>query len=277
MDQLGKIDRFTALHNSNETWLIPNPWDIGSARIMQGLGFQALATTSSGFAFTLGRADGSVSLDEKLEHCRQISSAVDIPLNADFENGFSDDVSEMGDNIKRLVETGVAGLSIEDYSRDKHFVYDMNEAIDRIHAAVEAIKQSGVPVLLTARAENLIRGVDDREDTLARLQAYSKAGADVLYAPGLVQMEHVRSFVHATDKPLNVLAPFVRNASMADFNEAGVCRISTGGALTWATLNPLLAAGKEMLNEGSFNWLQHMAKGTEVQSLLNSQSSEAAD
>lgn len=274
MNQQSKIESFSALHKAESTWLIPNPWDVGSARILQGLGYKALATTSSGFAFTLGRADGSVSLDEKLEHCRELSAAVNIPLNADFENGFSDNIPEMADNIKRLIETGVAGLSIEDYSRDKHLVYEISEAVDRVHAAVNAVKDSGIPVLLTARAENLIRGVEDRDDTLERLQAYSEAGADVLYAPGLVQMEHVKSFVDETDKPLNVLAPFVRNASMAQFNEAGVCRISTGGALTWATLNPLLTAGKEMLNDGTFSWQQHMAKGTEIQSLLNSSDSD---
>ncbi len=267
-DQASKCAVFADLHQSDETWLIPNPWDIGSARVLQGLGYPALATTSSGFAFTLGRADGQVSLEEKLAHCRQLSESTSIPLNADFENGFSDDSAEMSDNIKRVIETGVAGLSIEDFSRDQHFVYEMNEAVDRVHAAVEAIRETGVPVLLTARAENLIRGVDDREETLQRLQAYSQAGADVLYAPGLVEMEHVQAFVEATDKPLNVLAPFVRHATMEQFNAAGVCRISTGGALTWASVNPLLTAGKEMLQEGSFSWLTQMAKGSEIQSLL---------
>lgn len=270
-DQASKCAVFADLHQSDATWVIPNPWDLGSARILQGLGFPALATTSSGFAFTLGRADGQVSLEEKLSHCRQLSEATSIPLNADFENGFSDDVAQMCDNIKQLIETGVAGLSIEDFSRDEKFVYELNEAVDRVHAAVETIRESGVPVLLTARAENLIRGVDDRDETLQRLQAYSEAGADVLYAPGLVEMEHVKEFADATDKPLNVLAPFVRNATMEQFNVAGVCRISTGGALAWASVNPLLNAGKEMLDEGSFNWLQQMAKGSEIQSLIKRQ------
>ncbi len=267
-DQANKCAVFADLHQRTETWLIPNPWDVGSARLLQGLGYPALATTSSGFAFTLGRADGQVSLDEKLEHCRQLSAATRIPLNADFENGYADDLSQMCDNIKRLIETGVAGLSIEDYSRDQHLIYGLDESVERIHAAVETIKESGLPVLLTARAENLIRGVDDRDDTLQRLQAYSEAGADVLYAPGLVEMDHVSSFVSATDKPLNVLAPFVRNATMDQFNAAGVCRISTGGALTWASLKPFLDGGKEMLESGTFDWLKHMAKGTEIQSLL---------
>ncbi|MCG8413772.1 MAG: isocitrate lyase/phosphoenolpyruvate mutase family protein [Pseudomonadales bacterium] len=267
-DQASKCAVFADLHQQTDTWLIPNPWDVGSARVLQGLGYPALATTSSGFAFTLGRADGQVSLGKKLEHCRQLSAATSIPINADFENGYSDDLSQMRDNIKRVIETGVAGLSIEDYSRDQHLIYGLNESVERVHAAVETISEVGVPVLLTARAENLIRGVDDRDDTLERLQAYSKAGAEVLYAPGLVEMEHVESFVSATDKPLNVLAPFVRNATMEQFNAAGVCRISTGGALTWASLKPLLDGGKEMLESGAFSWLKQMAKGTEIQSLL---------
>ena len=270
MDQLSKCEVFKSLHEKDETWLIPNPWDVGSAKVLQGLGYPALATTSSGFAFTLGRADGQVSLEEKLLHCRQLTQSTSIPINADFENGFADDIAQMSDNIKRVIDTGVAGLSVEDYSRDGHFVYEISEAVDRVSAAVEAVRKTGVPVLLTARAENLIRGVDDREETLQRLQAYSEAGADVLYAPGLVEMDHVKEFADETDKPLNVLAPFVRNANMEQFNSAGVCRISVGGALAWASVNPLLNAGKEMLNDGSFSWLGQMAKGAEVQSLLKS-------
>lgn len=267
-DQASKCAVFADLHGLENTWLIPNPWDVGSARVLQGLGYQALATTSSGFAYTLGRVDGTVSLDEKLAHCRQLAASTDIPLNADFENGFADDLASMQDNIRRLIETGIAGLSIEDYSRDQHRVYEKNEALDRIHAAVDTIKETGIKVLLTARAENLIRGVDDRDDTLERLQTYAAAGADVLYAPGLVEMEHVEGFVSATDKPLNVLAPFVRGATMEQFNAAGVCRVSTGGALTWASLAPLLNAGKEMQEQGSFQWLRAMAKGTEIQQLI---------
>ncbi len=269
-DQANKCAVFADLHRATETWLIPNPWDLGSARLLQGLGYKALATTSSGFAFTLGRADGEVSLEEKLSHCRDLCAGTSIPINADFENGFADDIADMADNIKLLLDTGVAGFSIEDYSRDQHLVYPREQAVERIAVAAETIRESGVPALLTARAENLIRGVDDREDTLARLQAYSAAGANVLYAPGLVEMEQVSEFVSETDKPLNVLAPFVRGASMAQFNDAGVCRISVGGALAWASVNPLLKAGQEMLEQGSFTWLKHMARGSDVQALLKS-------
>ena len=266
--QLSKCSRFAELHLQASAWLIPNPWDVGSARILQGLGFQALATTSSGFAYSLGRPDGAVTLEEKLEHCSQLAAAVDIPLNADFENGFSDNPAELRENVLRLIETGVAGFSIEDYSRDKLELYSKAEAVQRLGVVLDAVQEAGLPVLVTARAENLIRGVDDLDETLERLQAYSETGAQVLYSPGLSTIEQIRGFIEATDKPMNVLAPFVRGANISELAEAGVTRVSTGGALTWAAVNPLITAGKEMLELGSFQWLGSMAKGTEVQALL---------
>lgn len=266
--QLEKCSRFAELHQQHSAWLIPNPWDVGSARVLQGLGFRALATTSSGFAYTLGRADGAVTLEEKLAHCRELAAATDIPLNADFENGFSDENATLRDNVLRLIETGIAGLSIEDFSRDKLTIYSKDEAADRLAVVMEAIQQSGIPVLLTARAENLIRGVDDPDDTLERLQAYSATGAHVLYSPGLTTLEQIQRFIAATDKPMNVLAPFVVGASVPQLADLGVTRVSTGGALNWAAVNPLITAGKEMLEQGSFNWLTVMAKGTQVQALL---------
>ena len=266
--QLEKCSRFAELHQQHSAWLIPNPWDVGSARVLQGLGFGALATTSSGFAYTLGRADGAVTLEEKLAHCRELAAATDIPLNADFENGFSDENATLRDNVLRLIETGIAGLSIEDFSRDKLTIYSKDEAVDRLAVVMEAIQQSGIPVLLTARAENLIRGVDDPDDTLERLQAYSATGAHVLYSPGLTTLEQIQRFIAATDKPMNVLAPFVVGASVPQLADLGVTRVSTGGALNWAAVNPLITAGKEMLEQGSFNWLTVMAKGTQVQALL---------
>lgn len=266
--QLEKCSRFAELHQQHSAWLIPNPWDVGSARVLQGLGFRALATTSSGFAYTLGRADGAVTLEEKLAHCRELAAATDIPLNADFENGFSDENATLRDNVLRLIETGIAGLSIEDFSRDKLTIYSKDEAADRLAVVMEAIQQSGIPVLLTARAENLIRGVDDPDDTLERLQAYSATGAHVLYSPGLTTLEQIQRFIAATDKPMNVLAPFVVGASVPQLADLGVTRVSTGGALNWAAVNPLITAGKEMLEQGSFNWLTGMANGTQVQALL---------
>jgi 2-methylisocitrate lyase-like PEP mutase family enzyme len=266
--QLEKCSRFAELHQQHSAWLIPNPWDVGSARVLQGLGFRALATTSSGFAYSLGRADGAVTLEEKLAHCRELAAATDIPLNADFENGFSDENATLRDNVLRLIETGIAGLSIEDFSRDRLTIYSKDEAADRLAVVMEAIQQSGIPVLLTARAENLIRGVDDPDDTLERLQAYSATGAHVLYSPGLTTLEQIQRFIAATDKPMNVLAPFVVGASVPQLADLGVTRVSTGGALNWAAVNPLITAGKEMLEQGSFNWLTGMANGTQVQALL---------
>ncbi|MDA1372713.1 MAG: isocitrate lyase/phosphoenolpyruvate mutase family protein [Proteobacteria bacterium] len=267
--QLNKCQAFSEMHRRENAWLIPNPWDVGSARVLQGLGFEALATTSSGFAYTLGRSDGSVSLEEKLAHCRQLCTATSIPVNADFENGFSDDCSTLQDNVRRMVETGVAGLSIEDFSRDSHTLYSFQESVERIQVAAESIKLTKIPVLLTARAENLLRGVDDLDDTIRRLQAYSAAGADVLYAPGINSLDQLREVCAAIDKPFNVLAPLLRTATVAEMSAAGATRISTGGALSWAAVNPLLVAGKEMLQQGTFAWLSGMASSKEVRSLLD--------
>ena len=267
--QIEKCQSFAELHRRDKAWLIPNPWDVGSARVLQGLGFEALATTSSGFAYTLGRSDGSVSLEEKLAHCRQLCTATSIPVNADFENGFSDDCSSLQDNVRRLVETGVAGLSIEDFSRDSLTLYSFQESVERIQAAAESIKATEIPVLLTARAENLLRGVNDLDGTIRRLQAYSAAGADVLYAPGISSLEQLREVCAQIDKPFNVLAPMLRTATVQDISAAGATRISTGGALTWAAVHPLLVAGKEMLEQGSFGWLSSMASSKEVKSLLD--------
>ena len=267
-DQLTKCAKFAELHQVQDAWVIPNPWDVGSAKILEGLGFEALATTSSGFAYTLGRVDGEVSLEEKLQHCRAISSATGIPVNADFENGFSDDIKDMAANISRLVETGIAGCSIEDYSRDLHRLYEFSEAVERVQAAAEAIADTGIPILLTARAENLLRGVDDPQDTLSRLQAYSDAGADVLYAPGIKTLELLQQFTSELNKPFNVLASFMPGATVEQYSQAGANRISVGGALNYAAVNPLLVAGKEMLEPGRFSWLTQMANSAEVRKLL---------
>jgi len=268
MNQIEKCEVFAELHRQQQAWIIPNPWDVGSARILQGLGFKALATTSSGFAYTLGRPDGSVSLEQKLAHCKQLSAATSIPLNADFENGYSDGVQVMQDNIKRVIDTGVAGVSIEDFSREKKSLYEFDAAVERVHAAADIIRQTGIPVLLTARSENLLHGRDDLDDTIRRLQAYSAAGADVLYAPGISQLEHLQQVTAAIDKPFNVLVSFLKSATVQQLSAAGATRISVGGALTWAALNPLLLAGKEMQQSGSFNWLEALANGKEVQQLL---------
>ncbi|NKB33158.1 MAG: isocitrate lyase/phosphoenolpyruvate mutase family protein [Pseudomonadales bacterium] len=269
-NQVEKCEAFHRLHGSDESWVIPNPWDVGSAKLLQGMGFKALATTSYGFAFTLGRGDGAVSLDEKVQHCSDLAAATSIPINADFENGFSDDIAAMRGNIKTVVASGIAGLSVEDFSRDKKEIYAFTESVERVNAAAEATKEAGVPIVFTARAENLLRGIDDLEDTIKRLQAYAEAGADVLYAPGISSLEQLNQVCSAIDKPFNVLAPMIKGCTVQQLSAAGATRISVGGALTRAVLTPLLSAGKEMLDEGSFNWVGELASGKEVNQLLES-------
>lgn len=267
-NQLDKCRRFAALHQSPSPWIIPNPWDVGSAKLLEGLGFKALATTSSGFAYTLGRADGEVNLDEKLQHCAALVAATEIPINADFENGFADEPEAVATNITRLIETGIAGCSIEDYSRDSKTLYDHSLAVERVQAAAEIIRNLKIPVLLTARAENLLRGVNDLDDTIARLQAFSKAGADVLYAPGIKTLEDLKTVTSAVDRPFNVLASLMPKATVEEFGEAGAQRISTGGALNYAAVHPIINAGREMLEAGSFSWLGQLAAGRDIRTLF---------
>jgi 2-methylisocitrate lyase-like PEP mutase family enzyme len=267
--QKQKCITFAALHQRDKPFLIPNPWDAGSARLLQGMGYEALATTSSGFAHTLGRTDGMVTLEEKLLHCRSLSSATSIPVNADFENGYAHDPEVMQFNIHKLAETGVAGCSIEDYDRETHEVYDFDFAVERIFAAMSVIDQLDMPFQLTARAESLLRGRDDLDDTIERLQAFSKAGAHVLYAPGIASLEQLSQVTNEIDKPFNVLAPFIANATVDELAEAGAQRISVGGALSWVTVSPLITAGWEMLKLVTFGWTCDLADSGEVKRLLS--------
>ncbi len=268
ISQSEKCDKFADLHNRDGAFLIPNPWDIGSARVLEGLGFEAIATTSAGMAYTFGRADGEVTLQEKLEHCAGLAKAISIPINADFENGFADDPSSVSLNLLRVAETGIAGCSIEDFSRDSHMLYEFNLAVERVQAAAETVASLDMPFQLTARAENFIRGVHDIDDTIKRLQAFSAVGADVLYSPGLNSLAQLQQVTAEIDKPFNVLAPLFRGVSVADFAAAGAKRISVGSALNWASVNPLLLAGREMLERGTFEWTAGMASTREVNDLL---------
>lgn len=251
--QAEKGEAFKALHQANETFIIPNPWDIGSAILLAGLGFRALATTSSGFARSIGKEDGEVTLEEKLEHCRLLSAATDVPLNADFEHGFADAPKDAAANLVKVAEAGVVGASIEDYSRSE--IYDFSLAVDRIAACAEAVSGLSFPFLLTARAENLIRGVNDLDDTIRRLQAFEAAGADVLYAPGLSNLEQVKTVLSAVTKPVNVLVPFLQGVTLDQYQALGVTRVSVGAALARHVTGAAMAAGKKMIEEGSFNWV----------------------
>ncbi|MGH8224616.1 MAG: isocitrate lyase/PEP mutase family protein [Gammaproteobacteria bacterium] len=268
-DQHDKVKAFRALHEREGCFVIPNPWDAGSARLLAALGFEALATTSLGFAYTLGRVDGNVRPEEVMTHCRTLCAATELPVSADLENGFADAPKQAAANILRAAETGIVGCSIEDYSGDDSKpIYDFELAVERVHAAAEAVHALDFPFTLTARAENLLRGINDLDDTIRRLQAFAAAGADVLYAPALKTLEEVRTVTRAVDKPLNVLAPLVKNVTVAQLAAAGAKRISIGGALARASTAALLNAAKEMREQGSFGWTADLASGAEIDAML---------
>ncbi|CAN5674378.1 isocitrate lyase/phosphoenolpyruvate mutase family protein [soil metagenome] len=242
-----KAANFRALHEG-EPFVIPNPWDAGSAKVLAALGFRALASTSSGFAFTLGRADGSVNLDEVAAHVRVLDEATALPVSVDLENGYGPGPEDAALAIARAAAAGAVGGSIEDYDPKGH-IYDRDHAVERVAAAAEAAGRLGFPFTLTARAENHIRGNPDLEDTIGRLQAYARAGADVLYAPGL-RGDEIGAVCGAVAKPVNVLAR--PGLSLSEIVEAGAQRISVGGGLAWAAVKGLLAAAKELRDTGSF-------------------------
>lgn len=267
--QIEKCETFSQLHRQDQAFLIPNPWDIGSAKLLQGMGFKALATTSSGLAYTLGRSDGEVTLEEKLAHCTALASNTKVPINADFENGFAHDPETVAKNVKAVIATGVAGCSIEDFNPDTKTMYDLDLAVERVQAAVEVSASCGMPFQLTARAENYFRGVNDLDDTIKRLKAFEAVGANVLYAPSLTTLAQLKEVTAELQAPFNVLAPFVKGASVAALYEAGAVRISVGGTLNWAAVNPVLKAGEEMLTKGTFDWLSEMAPRGEVVELLS--------
>lgn len=259
-----RIDRFRQLHASG-CFVIPNPWDVGSARILEQLGFPALATTSSGFAWTLGRADNQLSLQEALAHFRTISDAVDLPVNADFEGGFAIDPDAVAANVAAAATTGVTGLSIEDSTGDaEHPLFDFELSVQRIRAARAAIDASGSGVLLTARSEGFLTGKPDLADTLRRLSAYSAAGADCLYAPGLRNVSDIQAVVAAVaPNPVNVLvgSDFT---SVKELASLGVRRISVGGALARAAWGGFLAAAREIAEYGTFEALSHAVPFPEI-------------
>ncbi|MEO8217736.1 MAG: isocitrate lyase/phosphoenolpyruvate mutase family protein [Acidobacteriota bacterium] len=247
-----KTERFRELHESG-CFVIPNPWDVGSARLLAGMGFHALATSSSGFAWTLGRADNHVSLDEALAHFRAISSAVDIPVNADFERGFAVEAEGVAANVRAATETGIAGLSIEDSTGDPaRPLFDFALSVERIQAARQAIDGSDTGVLLTGRSEGFIAGRPDLRETIRRLCAYADAGADCLYAPGIRSISDIRTVVQeVAPKALNVLvgSDFT---TVAELTDAGVRRISVGGALARAAWTGFLNAAREIAGNGTF-------------------------
>ncbi len=246
-----KAADFQALH-AGPPFIIPNPWDAGSAKVLEALGFKALATTSSGFAFTLGRPDGAATLDEVVEHTRMLAASSGLPVSVDLENGYGAEPEAAAHAISRVAEAGAVGGSIEDFDPDGH-LYELPQAVERVAAAVEAARRLDFPFMLTARAENHIRGNPDIDDTVARLQAYEEAGADVLYAPGLGNGDEIRAVSEATSKPLNVLAH--PGLSMSVIADAGGQRVSVGGSLAWVATGALAAAAEEMRDTGEFGCL----------------------
>jgi len=251
-DQVRKAAAFEALHKG-QPFVIPNPWDVGSAKVLEALGFRALATTSSGFAFTLGRRDGGASLDELAEHVRALDRACGLPVSVDLENGHGPDPDAPARAIDRAAAAGAVGGSIEDWDADDG-LYPVERAADRVAAACAAARRLSFPFMVTARAENFIRGNPDLDDTIARLQAYERAGADVLYAPGLRTAAEVQAICAATEKPVNVLAH--RGLRAAEVFEAGAQRISVGGALAWAAIEALVSAAEQIRDEGDFSALR---------------------
>lgn len=248
--------RFRALHQPGKPFVIPNPWDAGSARILEGLGFQALATTSSGFAMTKGRRDYGVTREEALAHCREIAAAVDVPVAADLENGFGTRPEDATETIRLAAETGIAGGSIEDFSGDRDDpILDRSLAVERIAAAAEAARQAKNGFVLTARAEAFIYGRGVLDEVIERLNAFAEAGADVLHAPFLPDMDAVAAVCGSVSKPVNVLVVGALASHGVDaFAAAGAARLSVGGGLAWGAY-ATLAGAAEMLAEGTFGAL----------------------
>jgi 2-methylisocitrate lyase-like PEP mutase family enzyme len=254
-----KAARFRALHERPGAFVIPNPWDAGTARLLASLGFEALATTSLGLANSLGRVDGTnaVSRAEVIENCRVIAAATDLPVNADLENGYADEPRAAAEMIRLAAEAGISGGSIEDATGDPaRPIYDFDLAVERVHAAVEVARALPVSFMLTARAENLLhgRGLDD---AIRRLQAFERVGADVLYAPGVRDLAAIRAVVSAVGKPVNVVMSAADpDLTAAQLAEAGVKRISVGGALSRLALAAFLRGAREMADRGGFTWMR---------------------
>src|SRR5215218_2614203 len=247
-------ERFLSLHKADRPLLMPNPWDRGSAKLLESLGFEALATTSSGFAATLARLDGRVTRDEALAHAVGVVDAVAVPVSADLENCFADEPAGVAETVRLALDAGLAGCSVEDYSGpESDTIYDAGLAAERVAAAAEAAHSGPRKLVLTARAENHIHGRDDLADTIARLQSYQEAGVDVLFAPGVRDLDTIRELVSSVDLPVNVLA-LPGMPSVARLAEAGASRISVGGAFAFAAYGAAASAGRELLESGTYGY-----------------------
>src|SRR5271167_3479105 len=259
-----KRQTFRKLHEAG-CFVIPNPWNVGTARYLQSLGFKALATTSSGDAHAQGFPDGAQSRDDVLAHFREMAAAADVPLNADFENGFADDPDGVAENVTRCVATGVAGLSIEDSPKNDMPLYDFDTAVARIRAAHAAIDRAGGDVVLTARAENFLRSVPDLDDVIRRLKAYSAAGADCLYAPGIRTRGQIEAVVQAVaPKPVNFLNSGAFGFTVADIAAMGVRRISVGSSLARVAMHAFIRTATEIAKDGKFDGFAGLVTNQEL-------------
>jgi 2-methylisocitrate lyase-like PEP mutase family enzyme len=262
--QAEKASRFLSLHHGERPLLLPNPWDQGSARLLASLGFAALATTSSGYAATLGRPDGSVTREEALEHAASIVQVTDLPVSADLENAFADDPDGVAETLRLALGAGLAGCSVEDHTRrDDAPIYEAGLAAERVAAAAAVAHGGPVRLVLTARAENYLYGRKDLADTIARLQAYQEAGADVLYAPGLTSLEEIRQLVASLDRPVNVLA-MAGAPSVSELAGAGVSRVSVGGAFAFAALGAVVEAARELSEQGTYAFWERARSGAQA-------------
>ena len=270
MTQLQRGEAFRALHEGGDMFVIANPWDAGSARILAGLGYRALATTSSGFAASQGLSDYQITREMKLAHIEVLVAATDLPLSADLENGFGHAPETCAETITLGAQAGLVGGSIEDFTGDPDApIYNLAAATERVQAAAEAARALDFPFMLTARAENALHGQTDLADTIARLQAYQAAGADVLYAPGLRTLQDIKSVLAEIDRPLNVLmGPFEGFVPLSELAALGVKRISLGGAFSNAAYGALITAGREVLQHGTLGFLDRTASGAEIGRLM---------
>ncbi len=270
LTQVEKGLAFRALHQRPRAFVIPNPWDVGTARLLAHLGFEALATTSAGYAFSIGQPDNTVGRDAMMRHVAEIASATDLPVSADLENGFGDAPEIVAETIRLAAAAGLVGGSIEDATGQPGApIYELEHAVERVHAAAEAARALPLAFTLTARAENSLVGRPDLKDTIKRLQAYQTAGADVLYAPGLSSQEDIAAVVSSVDRPVNVLMglPGVR-LSLADLAAIGVRRVSVGSALSRAALGAFLRAAREMQEHGTFAFFDQAVSFGEISAMF---------
>ncbi len=271
MTQAEKGRRFRALHQRDDAFIIPNPWDAGTARLLAHLGFEALATTSAGYAFSVGKRDGTIGRDETLQHAATIASATDLPVSADLENGFGDTPENVAETIKLASQTGLVGGSIEDAIRNGEDteLYELERAVERVQAAVEAARSLPFTFTLTARAENYLVGNPDLKDTIKRLQAYQDAGADVLYAPGLTSKNDIATVVGSVDRPVNVVMGLQGvQLPLATLSEIGVKRVSVGSALSRAALGAFLRAAQEMRQHGTFSFAEQAVSYRDITAMF---------